>query len=365
MRAYNIELFDKRYELVAHGNVDDVVIDIDYVSDTTNSIKMPSDYFYELKNTENRFGDYILIKKGKGFRYVGLTTGIERDSKYTTINFKSILNLFNTNVVIDTNDQGVGTLEMFVSKLIQTNFIQNTDTLQNIEGLNINIHSATFDWGFNFKSDKENMHTVITNLFQNVIARAFLKYNLVLQPDLDFVNERLNISIFINSDDERYFEADLQNVISKKIVIKQNNEAVNKLVVYNTSNYQNTITYYLHSDGTFNENDEDRLVPVVVNSVGVDVENDGDFAKNAKNKAVDVFKLNQNNHLIELEFLKNDELIDFDKMKIGQVSKIVSDGKVYSSVLTGFKIDKTTLLKFGNVRLGLTEILKKERLNDN
>lgn len=363
MRAYNIELFNRNYELIGHANVGEVVIDIDYLSNTINTLTIPNGYFLKNKDTEGRFGDYIVIRKGKETRYTGLTTAIEKTKTDTIISFKTILNIFDSRVVIDTDEQGRGTLEGFVSRLITKNFIENPDELQNISGLVVEVQSATTDWGFNFKSDKENMHTIITNLYHNVIIRAFQKYNLVVTTELDFATKQLKVIVATNTEDERYIEANLDNVINKNFSVKKNVESVNKLVIYNTSDYSESIIYYLHSDNTFDTENRDRLFPVVVDSVGVDTENGGNFPKLARSQAFDTFRRNQNNHLIELEFLKNDKLVDFKNLHIGQKVKIINDGKIYDSVLTGFKIDKTVLLKFGNIRLDLTKILKRGFFN--
>jgi hypothetical protein len=89
-----------------------------------------------------------------------------------------------------------------------------------------------------------------------------------------------------------------------------------------------------------------------------------DFDTKALEKAADVLAVEKNNNLIELEMLEDDSLFEPKEMNIGQDVLVISEGKEYESMLTGYKFKngKITLI-FGAIRLELTKILKR-RLNE-
>lgn len=82
------------------------------------------------------------------------------------------------------------------------------------------------------------------------------------------------------------------------------------------------------------------------------------FEEVALEKATETFGKNKYTNLIEVEVLNDDLLIVPRQLKIGQVVSVISDGTVYSSILSGRKTDSTTTLIFGTVRLELTKLLK-------
>lgn len=85
-----------------------------------------------------------------------------------------------------------------------------------------------------------------------------------------------------------------------------------------------------------------------------------EFDQKALEKATDTLAVEKNNNLIELEMLENDILFEPEEMNIGQDILVISEGKSYESMLTGYKrkSGKITLI-FGAIRLELTKILKR------
>ena len=55
MQAYNVEIFDRDFDLIQHYNIDSIAYSFDYLSITENVICIPF-------NEDVAIGDYIRIK---------------------------------------------------------------------------------------------------------------------------------------------------------------------------------------------------------------------------------------------------------------------------------------------------------------
>lgn len=357
MKVYNVEIFSRSFVLRGHTNVEEVEFTEDYLSPDSNQVT--------LLNVDASLGDYIRIS-ADDVEYFGIISSVtSRDEELVEITFESFLTLFDTDCMFDTDWQGGSTsLEQTLANLITNMFISNSDTSMNVTGLSVVTTSTTSGWGFNLKSDTENMHHCIINLLNVLIIRAMEKYRVRIKVVPDIQNQTITLRIGRNTADAVTVEADLPNVISKNVVIKETNNDVNKLVVYNTENYTTTRVYYLHPNGTYNTTNSNRIIPVVQEIRGTAPERNGDtitktFAQMADSEAAEVFGSIEYNNLIELEMLNDDSLIKPYQMEVGQVVNVISDGVSYISILTGRKIEQTTTLTFGTVRLDLTKILRR------
>ena len=175
--------------------------------------------------------------------------------------------------------------------------------------------------------------------------------------DVDFENKTISVKIGKNELAQVTIEADLPNIINRSIVLHSNSNDTNKLIVYDMTNVSTSKTYYLHSDDTYDTNNTDRIVPVVLEIAGVVPTESDNFDSMADAYASNLFNSISYNNLIELEMINNDELVKPQNMSIGQTLNIVSGGQSYSTILTGRRIGSTTTLVCGTVRLDLTKIL--------
>ena len=357
MPVYNVEIFDRSFELRSHTNVSEVVFAEDYLSPEENEL--------EVLTTGAEKGDYIRITGGQ-IDFFGIISSVVSDREgLLELKYKSFLSLFDTDCMFDTNLQGGSTsLEQALANIITNMFISNTDTSMNVTGLSVRAATSTADWGFNIKSDTENMHHCIVNLLNVLIIRAFEKYHVCIKVVPNAQAKTISLLIGRNTAATRTVEADLPNVVNKNVVIKETSNDVNKLVVYNTEGYASTRTYYLHSDGSYNTTNANRILPVVQEIKGTAPERNGDtitksFTKMADSEAAEVFGSIAYNNLIELEILNDDILVSPLDMEIGQVVNVLSGGISYNSVLSGRKIDQTTTLIFGTVRLDLTKRIRR------
>lgn len=351
MKQYNVEIFDRDFELVSHTNVSRPSYAEDYLSPVTNSITV--------LNCEAHKGDYIRLQCGQD-EFFGIITAVSsQDKKTINITYGSFLTVFDTDLMFDTDLQGTSTLEAVIASLISGMFINNADTAQNITGLTVTTGSSTTGWGFNLKSDTEGMHHCIINFYNSIIVRALEKYSVVIKVTPDIQAKTITLTIGKISDTTKVIEADLPNVVEKNIVIKETSKDVNKLTVYNTENYTDIRTYYRHSDDSYSTSNNDRITPVIQEIHGVSPTDGGTFANAADSDAANLFGGIDYNNLIELIVSGADTLVKPYDMEIGQIVTVISKGTSYTSILTGKTVSDRAQLTFGTIRLDLTKIIKR------
>lgn len=353
MRQYNVEFFDPAFQNVSHTNISLASYEEDYISLTDNEITV-IDCSVEV-------GYYIRIKRGNT-EFFGIVKSVSTQSKReTVVSYSSFLSLFDTDVLFDTDLQGGNvSLENTLKNLINGMFA-STDSAMNITGLTIQTTSTTNDWGFNLKSDVENKHHCIVNLYNVLITRALEKYSVVIKAVPDVQNKTVTMTIGRVGGETFYIDADLPNINEKNIVIKQTSLDVNKLVVYDTTDYSTSRIYYKHPDGSYNQTDSNRITPVVqeIHAVTPDESGEKTFAQLADADALDLFGGVSYSNLIELVVANDDILVKPADIEIGQVVAVNSGGKSYASILTGKTISERTRLTFGLIRIDLTKILKR------
>lgn len=357
MRQYSVEIFDRSFNLLCHTNAEIEEYSEDYLSPETNEV--------EVFNCNASKGDFIRIKNNQN-EYFGIVTSIESQTeKIMTISYGSILRLFDTDILFDTDLQGGNvSLEQTISNIITRMFVNNTDSNMNIAGLSVTTSGSTNNWGFNLKSDTEGMHHCIINFYNVIIARSLEKYGVVIRVVPNVQQKTIQLIVGKITDGIVKIESDLRNVIEKSIIIKETSNDTNKLVVYNTENYTTTRVYYLHPNGSYDTTNANRITPVVQEIKGTAPEREGStitrsFIKMADSEAADVFGSINYNNLIELAVLNEDSLVRPYELEIGQEADIYSRGKIYRSILTGKTVGQQTVLTFGTIRLDLTKILKR------
>jgi hypothetical protein len=355
MKPYNVEVFQPDFEMVGNTNVNEVTYKEDYLSLDENTITVLA-----MQGVEKQ--DFIRISRGDE-EYAGVITGIgygtDKSKQLQTISYKPLAELLNTSILFDVDAQGQGTMEEFICDRIRETFIENTDALQNISGLTVSTTSETTDWDLHITPSESGGHYNIVNLMDSVIVPALQKYGILVKAQLNAQDRQINVSVGIAGNGVVTIEADLPNITKKSVTIKQVSADVNKLVLYDTADYTTTRTYYLHSDLSYDTNDQDRITPVVCELQAVQHEEDSDFEAAAIRAAHDKFSSLAYSNLIELTMENGDGLVKPDKLEFGQEVEIISDGVSYRSILTGRERGKNTKLIFGTVRLDLTKILRR------
>ncbi len=330
MKPYNVEIFRPDFTLAGNTNVNMVSYSEDYLSSDENDITV-----FSLSGIEKE--DYIRISRDDE-ELTGVITavsyGTDNSKKQMVISFKPLMELFNTDVLFDVSLQGVGSIEEFIEGLIRRMFIENEDTYQNIVGLETACSSYTPDWGFHITPSEKGGHYNVVGLLDSVIIPAMEKYQVFVRPRLDITRKRILTEIGRNDREMVTIEADLPNVLSKNITIKHVDADVNKLIIFDAE-YENTRTYYLHSDLGYDTYDRDRLTPVRCEMRTVTPDEGTSFDSAAIALAGDVFEHISYKNLIELSMMNGDLLIKPHVLDFGQRVRVISDGISYESILTG------------------------------
>ena len=348
MKAYNVEFFDEELNYITNTCSEDINYKEDYLDPERSKITVFTDT--DIKT------DYFLRVKAAGVEFVGRISSIEQQDDGTAeIAFRSLAEMLDTDVLVTTSDL-TGNLETFINNVISDLYVDNSDDEMNIP-LVITEKTSTSTWALDlFDTDETSK---IVNLFDDIIIPAFGTYGIILTFGLDISNSQITLSIGKNTAITKYIEADLPNVLDKSIIIQKAKKRINKITVYNDEDFSENVTYYLHSDGSFDTTDSDRITPVVYDLLTVSTSSSGSFSDKALAKAQKTFNKNKYDNLIELSLMNDDELLSPWAVGMGQIVNVISDGVSYGSILTGREMkDNVTTLIFGTIRQELTKYLK-------
>ena len=365
MLPYSLDFFNSNARFITNSNVDGIAIKQDYISGGDNQITiLNTDGVEDISQ-----GGYIRISRQEtNQRYFGYITGITKDAinnSTITIKWTDLLSVFNVDWCIDTDVQHSGTaLEAFMAEQMQ----QIAANVLTPGGSGISLQftttSSTTDWGFNLKSNHEGQHSVIVNFRSTIITRALKEYDIAINIEPEYGQEQITLKVTIGkiTENPKTIEADLANVISKKITMRDSTKDVNRLKVYNQENYAQTYTYYLGTDGNIHRVDQDgdnlQKYPVIFDTT--DVKPSPSFVSAALAEARSTFKQVSYLDLIEIEVANKDTLVNPLELSITQKYDVIFDGTQYTTILTGKQTKSgTTVLTFGTNRLDLTQILRK------
>lgn len=341
--VYAVEIFQPDFTYRSNIIVADIDVELDYLDISKNKIQLKQLAAFE--------GDYIRIYSSD-MTINGIITSTVTDSDgYITIAFKSFMDIFDVDILIDTTELATVTMESFIASRIAENFISNADLLQNIYGLSVSVLTGTADTSLYVEEN-------IVNFYKDIVYSAFLQYNIVIDFNISASKKKIICTIKKNVMSNLTIEADLPNILDKKIMLGVSKESYNKLIAVNSADESEAEIYYLHSDNSISTTDEDRVTPINFLTVYVSASGEKTFSDMAYEKAVSVLTQNEYNNLIELEMTNMDSLINPTSLKIGQATTIINNGISYQSVLTGRVIGKTTTLIFGAIRRELTKKIK-------
>lgn len=355
MRPYSVEIFTPRFMMVGCSNTNEIIYKEDYLAPDSNSVTVLT-----VPGVEKQ--DYIRISRGHE-EYAGVITevsyGTEKSKRLQTITYKPFMEMFDTKILFDVNGQGKGSLEEYISGQIRELFIENEDKEQNVKGLTVSALTQTEDWSLHITPSDKGGHYNIVNLMDSVIIPAMKKYRIMVRVKLDIQNRAIRAEVGVCSAGVIIIESDLPNILKKNVVVKQTNMDVNKLVLYDSADYVNRVTYYLHTDLSYDRQDTDRIVPVLCERRALTAEEGRNFDSAAIAEASSVFGNLSFSNLIELTMSKEDSLVHPMDLSFGQMADIISEGTAYRSILTGWEIGNNIKLIFGTVRLDLTKILRR------
>ena len=342
MKQFNVEIFDRTYSFKDAKQVGAFGYSFDYLSIEENTVSLPSDTVCDI-------GDYIFLTSDNE-NLAGIISSTKLNKNIKRVNIKPFMSWLSVEIK---TVQLTGYIEDYLEEIIENLYLNNSDTYQNILPLVVETTSQTLG---TIVLEEETMK------LYDVICELFKKYGVVIRFKVDSVCGQIRCLIGKNTESQKVIEADLPNILSKNIVMKTSAmESFNKVYIFNTGEDSTgeEVTYYRNADGTITQNPTERILPVIYKEVAISSTPE-EFDQKALEKATDTLAVKKNNNLIELEMLENDILFEPEEMNIGQDILVISEGKSYESMLTGYKrkSGKITLI-FGAIRLELTKILKR------
>lgn len=360
MQQYRIEFFDRSMTYVHHDFSVDLSIDDDYIAIQTTTIEIGATDKVEM-------GQFIRILRDEQDYFFGVVSEVSPGEYMTQVTFKPFVSVFDEDILFDTTYQSVNSvnksLENTLKKYISETYINNSDALQNLP-LTITVPSSsanhTFPWGMNLKSDTEGMNRAIIGLYGVLIVNALKKYGVAISVTPNFTTKKINLNIS-KVDDGMVVDADLDNVTVKTLKVNDRPNGVNKLTVYNTQDYSQSITFYVHaSNRDWDSDNTDRIYPVVRDIKATEPDSEVDpsiaFEWAAINVGYDELNGLEWDNLIELECAPNDPLINPTLLRIGQKITMHYKGGTYTSLLTGKNITLELItLVFGSERISYTK----------
>lgn len=366
MLQYNVEFFDRNLIYVYSCVIDGVPIEDDYISIKVTKIDIPATQ--EVSN-----GDFIRVQSDR-VNFFGVVSDVSPGKYKTTIAFKPFISLFDEDFLFDTSTQSTTetqhpTLEQTLLYYIGSIYVNPDDEYQQLP-VSIEIDplvTQTQKWSFNITPETEGSHYRIMNLYSSLIVRALKEYGVAIDVIPDFSEK--NISLVITKRLSAFkIDADLNDINVNAIKFNDRQEGINKLEVYNTENYAQCLTFYVHNDRTWDTEDTNRILPVArsVRSVApsyYEEEADADeaFIDAAFDIAYSALSGLAWDNYIELEVYYSDPNVDPLSIDIGQLVTVIYKGARYTSILTGRVFsDETITLLFGSERIDFT---KQRKLN--
>lgn len=331
---YKAEFFDRNFNFKFFSDISEPEIKIDYLTLDKSVITLPL-------IADILRGWFCHVTYGKNIVFQGTVASVNQSKNTTVIQLSPMMSLFDVQVYKDRNTYSKTNLEGWIARIITENFINSGDNIQNITGLAVTASTVTNGIALNLK---DNIH----ELWKDIAKKAIENAKITISCSFDPQNRTVNVEIKSHANQsEITIEADLQNVTGQNFTLRDDWGSTNKCVIINQDNESEQAVYYA----------SDYTAPTVCKIQTVSVESGKIFAEVAKDKADEILTKSDFDNLIELQFRSSDKIIP--GIEIGQPCRIIKNGTVYHTVLTGItqKSGFKTLI-FGGVRIDLTKILK-------
>lgn len=331
---YKAEFFDRNFDFKFFSVISEPEIKTDYLTLDKSTITLP------LVADISR-GWFCHVTYGKNVVFQGTVASINQSKNTTVIQLSPMMSLFDIQIYKDRSTYSKADIEGWIAGIITETFINSGDNIQNVTGLTVTADTHTNGVALNLE---DNIH----ELWKDIAIKAIENAKITISCGFDPQNRVVSTEIKSHSNQaEITIEADLPNVINQNFTLRDDWGSTNKCVIINQDDESEQAVYYA----------SDYSAPTVCKIQTVSVESGKTFAQTAKDKADDILKKSDFDNLIELQFRSSDKIIP--EMEIGQPCRIIKNGTVYHTVLTGItqKSGLKTLI-FGGVRIDLTKILR-------
>lgn len=295
--------------------------------------------------------DFVILKDGKNIRFKGIVENIDnyQGERMHTISCMEIERIFDQKIFLsDTEIIKNAGLEDFIAAMIRKYFSETGDSFIDMSYISCNALTHT---KVNSKPSAEdevyNLKTYIGNIKE--------QYGIFL--DFDFTKTNLNISIYKKDQTPMQIDTRVTDVDSCKETFEI--KALSKLNVKFlnlTTNEEAMRYFYLHSDRTVSERNEDRI-DGNVSSLYVAAETEEEMLETVSNE----FRSNSYSHLIEADIFANSKIYPIDELYVGHETTVKTEASKKASIITGitFSNEKEVVsIKFGNLKVTLTDKIK-------
>lgn len=374
MRAYNVEVFRLRssggvfvapYTAIANFTIDTLTYSFDYFNRSNNTVEIPY-------NAEVRKRDMVSVSlfDNAKVRYNGFITDIDYSGTMMKLTFSSFVQTYcDHNVAVKTTDQHSGfELEYVLFELID-NSIWHAGYDATLGFIRADqLTTEVPQWGFNLKPDVEGYNRGTMGLL-NVLNRSGQEYNVFVNEVLQFeptasLSPAYHLQIAHITGTPKIIETSAPYVLSSNVRIEENQNAINRMGMFDSKNNQAGESLYgLFDDGTIGFVDDyptkTLVQPPVYTEMIISYGDEETFEQIAQREAESQMKKEAANNLIEIEIPIDTETVDYLTWKWGQPVYIVHEGQKIYSVFTGIKIGKTATLVFGTIRKELTKRLRR------
>jgi len=342
------KIYDRtNLKMVDSGVVRDYQIDLDYLTNNSSTL--------DITETSQGFkGDILAISEGVNLIVLGVITAI--DNTDLKISFRHMKELFNDNVL--NVFRSLGTLNATFDAvqglriLIEFAFVNTTDPMRRLP---LDIRAFGTSPGAVWVED-----SLAINL-QEFIDWSFDHYNVYLDFDLDFLNNRIVVTIRKNEFVGHILKDNIK--LSKPEVDNNELPRENRAILVSKDTRAAVATYFLRQDNTItnNPNDPMRLMPPATKIVEWDEVDAIREGYTREDLARSELEGNIYNHCILYKLAKRQTMVRPDRFNYGDKVTIIYENREYESIFTGLRFRKNdpfVTCIFGKTRIDFTDRMK-------
>jgi hypothetical protein len=295
-------------------------------------------------------GDIVIFQTDM-FSYIGILESIEVNDDHTTsiksLDFREIFNLEIPAVSF------TGDLVDYLYQIIQSHFITNPDSLQNLTYLTV-TKSASVSGALNFN---DNNIVTMAKIFE-LISKG---YGINFKTDVLYLRGRITGIAFdiINVKQGMVIKSNFSSILQVQ-TSDSTSQLVNKVIFYPRSDnttYQSVKTYYLLKNGEVSEdaNASNRYNSIITKSF---IYSDNEYVS-LLTKAKSEMVTSKLDHNITFTLDMNNKVFKpFRNINLGDYVSFIHQGKTYDSVVTGITFKDSLqypTITLGEYRVKLTE----------
>lgn len=271
MRPYNVEIFDRainfKYSFLLDAS--ELNYSEDAMDPVKNTIPTPADFIpAELDPSDERAprGWYLRILCDD-FEIQGMITVFESGEGRGKLTFSQMITCLDLNMLVDVGSLSQSSIEIYIKNLIEKEFVNSSDSKQNLTGLFGRVFTSSFTRGtFDFADTDDSQ--VAIDFLDDLVYPAFELYSVVTKVTFDPVYKRMEVRIGRSYNDPITIEADLQNITESEFTIQKYSKEVNKVDCFDISQSPpDRNEFYLHTTGSWDSDAVNNRIVPVINSI--------------------------------------------------------------------------------------------------